>query len=245
LQYGIIGYPLSHSFSPAYFRKKFAALDLPASYDVFPLRSISELPALLEAQPGIKGLNVTLPFKEAVIPYLHEMDETATAIGAVNCISIKDGRLRGHNTDAIGFEQSLIPLLKSWHTQALILGTGGSSRAVAYVLSQMGIPYHKVTASNAPEALTYDLLFPQVIEVHKLIINTTPLGMYPNIDAAPAISYDLLGSQYLLYDLIYNPDETKFLQLGKARGAMIKNGFEMLVLQADASWVIWSKRAVE
>jgi shikimate dehydrogenase len=243
LHYGIIGYPLAHSFSPAYFRKKFAGMALAATYETYPLSDISELPALLAAHPELAGLNVTLPFKEAVIPHLHELDVTAAAVGAVNCISIKDGRLKGYNTDVAGFEQSLIPLLTSKHTLALILGTGGSSKAVAYVLAQLGIPFHKVSASNAPEALTYDHLYPQVVEVHKLIINTTPLGMYPDIDRCPEIPYDSIGSQHLLYDLIYNPEETKFLQMGKERGAVVKNGFEMLVLQAEASWSIWAKQS--
>ncbi len=245
LHYGIIGYPLSHSFSPAYFKKKFARMELAATYEAYPLSDITALTALLESHPGIAGLNVTLPFKEAIIPYLQEVDETASAIGAVNCISIRDGYKKGYNTDVSGFEQSLIPLLTSHHTQALILGTGGSSKAVAYVLTQLGIPFHRVSSSDAPNALPYNLITPEVIDVHKLIINTTPLGMYPNIDAAPAIPYSSIGVHHLLYDLIYNPEETQFLIKGKAAGAAIKNGFEMLMLQAEASWNIWSKHAAE
>lgn len=243
MHYGIIGYPLSHSFSPAYFKKKFAALQITATYQSYPLQDISELPGFLEAHPEIEGLNVTIPYKESVLPFLHEVDETAAAVGAVNCISIKEGHKKGFNTDVIGFEQSLIPLLTSKHSQALILGTGGSSKAVAFVLSELGIPFQKVSATNAPDSLSYNTLTPELVNAHKLIVNTTPLGMYPAIDAAPPIPYSSIGSHHLLYDLIYNPDETQFLLRGKAQGATIKNGFEMLKLQADASWKIWKKQA--
>lgn len=239
VHYGIIGYPLAHSFSPAYFRKKFASLHLAATYDAFPLSHIGDLPALLAAQPQLVGLNVTLPHKEGILPYLDSVDSSAAVIGAVNCISIKEGKITGYNTDAIGFEQSLIPLLTAHHTQALILGTGGSSRAVAYVLQQLGIPYTKVSASNATGAIAYSDVTPALIDAHKLIINTTPMGMYPLIDNAPALPYNSLGAQHLLYDLIYNPEETRFLVHGKAHGATTKNGFEMLQLQAEASWDIW------
>lgn len=244
MHYGIIGYPLAHSFSPAYFRKKFADLQLPASYEAYPLSSITEFPALLEAHPGFSGLNVTLPYKESVIPYLHEIDEVAAAIGAVNCISIKDGHRKGYNTDAAGFEDSLVPLLTGHHSQALILGTGGSSKAVAYVLTQLGVPFRKVSVRNSPNAFSYDDLTVELVEAYKLIINTTPLGMYPDIDDSPMIPYRGIGEHHLLYDLIYNPEETQFLRRGKEQGAAIKNGFEMLQLQAEASWNIWSKHSI-
>jgi shikimate dehydrogenase len=239
-QYGLIGYPLTHSFSPAYFKKKFAEKHIYALYDPFPLSDISEFPALLSAYPAMEGLNVTIPYKEAVIPYLHELDPVAQRIGAVNCIAIKNGRLKGYNTDSTGFEQSLIPLLEAQHTFALILGAGGSSKAVAYALQQLGISYQLISRSRKKGTHTYADLTPQVIARHKLIINTTPLGMYPNADAAPPIAYESIGKQHLLFDLIYNPEETKFLSLGRERGAVVKNGFEMLKLQADASWDIWS-----
>jgi shikimate dehydrogenase len=241
LQYGIIGYPLSHTFSPAYFKKKFAALGVNATYQAFPLTDIVDLPPLLLAHPTLAGLNVTSPYKEAIMPYLREIDDTAATIGAANCLSIRNGYLKGHNTDAEGFEKSLVPLLKSRHSRALILGTGGSSKTVAYVLSQLGIPFDKVSAGNTPGAFTYSDFTPEIMDEYKLIINATPVGMYPDIDAIPQLPYEGIGDQHLLYDLIYNPEETQFLLKGKERGATIKNGFEMLMLQAEASWAIWSK----
>jgi len=240
VHYGIIGYPLAHSFSPAYFRKKFASLHLAATYDAFPLPHITDLPTLLAAHPHLAGLNVTLPHKEAILPYLHIIEDSAAVIGAVNCVAIKEGVITGYNTDATGFEQSIIPLLTAHHTQALILGTGGSSRAVAYVLTQLGIPYTKVSGSNAQGAIAYSDVTPVLIEAHKLIVNTTPMGMYPLIDNAPALPYNSLSPHHLLYDLIYNPEETRFLAHGRTHGAATKNGFEMLQLQAEASWDIWS-----
>ncbi len=242
--YGLIGFPLSHSFSPAYFRKKFAEQHTDAVYDTFPLTSIDQFPGLLTEHPGICGLNVTIPYKEAIIPFLHEIDSVAHSVGAVNCINLKDGIRKGYNTDVAGFEQSLIPILESQHTQALILGTGGSSKAVAYVLKQLGIPFHKVSRTAEDGCITYAQLTADVIAQHTLIINTTPLGMYPNIDAAPAIPYHALTTHHLLYDLIYNPEETKFLAEGKKYGAAVKNGFEMLQLQAEAAWDIWTGGAI-
>ena len=239
--YGLIGYPLSHSFSPAYFKKKFAEQGIDAVYELFPIEHINEFPELLQKNPGIKGLNVTTPHKITVIDYLEELDNVATQIGAVNCIVIKDGIKKGYNTDAIGFEQSLNPLLQPQHTHALILGTGGSSRAVAYTLTQLGIPFQKVSRHEAKGVLTYEKLTTDIIAQHKLIINTTQLGMYPLADAAPLIPYDGIGEHHLLYDLIYNPEESKFLSLGAERGAVIKNGFEMLQLQAEAGWLIWNQ----
>ena len=238
--YGIIGYPLTHSFSPAYFKKKFAQLGTDAVYEAFPLAGISELSGLLASHDMLAGLNVTTPYKEAVIPFLHEIDPVAAEIGAVNCVVIKDGWKKGYNTDALGFEQSLNPLLQPQHTYALVLGTGGSSKAVAYTLTQLGIPFRKVSRYRGADVLAYDELTAALMAQYKLIINTTPLGMYPNMDAAPAIPYEQLTDQHLLYDLIYNPEETRFLAQGRAQGAGTKNGFEMLQLQAEASWDIWS-----
>lgn len=240
MHYGIIGYPLSHTFSPAYFRKKFADLQIPAFYEAYPLESISQLPQLLERCPWIDGVNVTIPYKETVIPYLHEIDEPVSAIEAVNCISIRDGYRKGYNTDVIGFQQSLIPLLKPHHNAALILGTGGGAKAVAYVLKQLGIPFKIISRGGTPGAISYSSLTPAVVEAHKLIINTTPLGMYPHITAAPSLPYSGVGKQHLFYDLIYNPEETVFLSIGRELGATTKNGFEMLLLQAEASWDIWT-----
>ncbi|MBS1689363.1 MAG: shikimate dehydrogenase [Bacteroidetes bacterium] len=240
--FGIIGYPLSHSFSPAYFSKKFAAQRIDATYTAYPLRTVGEYPALLKIHPELLGLNVTLPYKETIISYLDELDDTARGIGAVNCIHINDGVQKGYNTDAIGFEKSLLPLLRNHHIEALILGTGGSSKAVAYVLRKLGISHTKVSRKPKGNMLGYEQLSVDVMQRHKLIINTTSAGMYPNMNDAPAIPYKLLDKECLLYDLIYNPAETKFLALGKEQGATIKNGYEMLQLQADASWEIWNRK---
>lgn len=239
--YGIIGYPLSHSFSPAYFRKKFAEKGLYASYETFPLTSIAQYPELLASHPNLAGLNVTLPYKESVIPYLNQIDSIAAEIGAVNCIAFIGKKTRGFNTDHEGFWQSLNPLLKAQHTHALILGSGGGARAVAYVLTQLGIQYQKVSASQQPGCISYQQVTPAVAEQHKLIINTTPLGMYPHTGGEPLLPYQAIGRQHLLYDLIYNPNETRFLIRGKANGAVTKNGYEMLKIQADVSWDIWNR----
>ncbi|WP_276133316.1 shikimate dehydrogenase family protein [Polluticoccus soli] len=238
--YGIIGYPLGHTFSPGYFTKKFADEGIDAVYKSFPLEQITELPELLQQQTELRGLNVTIPYKEAVLQYLDETDAAAKAVGAVNCIHITDGNTKGYNTDIIGFEQSLLPLLQPHHRRALVLGTGGAAKAVAYVLNKLGIDYRKVSRSGQPEVVSYDDLTPELISAHTLIINTTPLGMYPDIYSFPPIPYDAIGAEHLLYDLIYNPAETRFLSLGKANGATVKNGMEMLHLQAEASWQIWT-----
>ncbi len=241
--YGLIGYPLQHSFSPAYFKKKFAASNINAVYDLYPIESITEFRSLLAAHPDLKGLNVTTPYKEAVIPYLDEIDAVAAEMGAVNCIVIREGKTKGYNTDATGFEKSLNPLLMPQHTSALILGTGGSSKAVAYALTQLGIPFHKVSRHKTDHVFCYDELSAEVVSYYKLIINTTPTGMYPNVDHVPPFPFQHVGDHHLLFDLIYNPEETKFLAMGKERGAVSKNGFEMLQLQAEASWDIWNQGA--
>ncbi len=239
--YGLIGYPLAQSFSAAYFSKKFAAEHIDASFEAFPLADIKEFPALLRELPSLRGLSVTIPHKTSVIPFLDAVDSTAKEIGAVNSICIKNGFTKGYNTDIIGFEQSLRPLLRSHHTHALVLGTGGASKAVCYVLKKLGISYLKVSRSKRDDTITYDELNPALIQSHTLIINTSPLGMYPVVDACPQLPYPSLGPQHLLYDLIYNPAETKFLLSGKQYGATIKNGLEMLELQAEASWKIWNE----
>lgn len=238
--YGLIGYPLSHSFSPGYFKEKFAKVEIDAVYRLFPLANIKELPQLLAKYPSLSGLNVTIPYKEQVIPFLDDIDNAAKAIGAVNCIKISNGQLKGYNTDVIGFEHSLAPLLQPQHTKALVLGTGGAAKAVAYVLGKLNINYQLVSSSDKTGTIAYRDISTDTIEEHKLIINTTPLGMHPNTDACPDIPYSALGETHLLYDLIYNPEETTFLKKGNAQGATTKNGYEMLVLQAEASWDIWN-----
>lgn len=238
--YGIIGYPLSHSFSKIYFTEKFSKEHFSATYDTFPTKTIEEFPALLQSHPDLKGLSVTIPHKKAVMQYLDVVDDAALQIGAVNSIAIKHGVKTGYNTDVIGFENSLKPLLQPQHTQALILGTGGAALAVAWVLKKLGIPFKFVSRNPSENAITYSDLTDEIINTHKLIINATPLGMSPNVAACPPIPYNAIANQHLLYDLIYNPEKTLFLQKGAAQGATIKNGYEMLILQAEASWKLWN-----
>jgi shikimate dehydrogenase len=239
--YGLIGYPLTHSFSPAYFHRKFGQLGIDAAYESFPLSDITDFSALLQTQPALRGLNVTIPYKSAIIPYLNAVTDEAGSIGAVNCIDIRDGVLTGYNTDAGAFERSLNPLLRPHHRKALVLGTGGASLAVRYALSAVGIAWVSVSRSKKDGAIPYSSLNHALLAAHTIIINTTPLGMYPDTDQYPDIPYELLSEAHLLYDLIYNPEETGFLQKGKAQGATTKNGLEMLQLQAEASWDIWNR----
>jgi shikimate dehydrogenase len=238
-QYGLIGYPLTHSFSPAWFAEKFAAEGIEAVYKAYPLEHIETIDDLLANYP-LKGLNVTIPYKNRVIQYLDQLDPTAEVVGAVNCIDIRHGKRIGYNTDVIGFERSLTPLLESHHKKVLVFGTGGAAKAVNYVLDKLGIERTSVSRTATEHAISYSDLSEEIIADHTLIINTTPLGMSPDVNDAPDIPYAAITSQHLLYDLIYNPAETKFLQLGKHQGAAIKNGHEMLVLQAEASWEIWN-----
>ena len=240
--YGLIGYPLSHSFSPAYFEKKFAALHRNDSYALFPLQDINELPALLKAHPSLAGLNVTIPYKEAILPYLDYIDPTALAIGAVNCIKMNHGKLLGFNTDWIGFSKSMQPLLDPQKDYtALVLGTGGASKAVQYALSQLQIPFQLVSRNATSSSIHYDALTPSIITAHKLIINTTPVGMYPDVAACPLAFTEALGDQHIVIDLLYNPSETLLLQKAAAKGALIKNGYDMLCFQADACWELWQQ----
>jgi shikimate dehydrogenase len=239
--YGLIGYPLSHSFSKGFFAEKFAREGIKdCLYDSFPIPAIEELPVLVAGQPDLQGLNVTIPYKEVVMPYLDELSPAAAQIKAVNCIHFRNGRKIGYNTDAIGFRRSLEPLLQPQHKKALVLGTGGAAKAVQYVLESMDIPYLLVSRKASPGTITYDQLNEEIMSAHTLIINTTPLGMYPNVDAAPELPYQVITPAHLLYDLIYNPAVTAFLQKGADNGAVIKNGHEMLILQAEASWEIWN-----
>ena len=240
-QFGLIGFPLTHSFSKGYFTEKFSNENLAdCRYDTFPLEKIKDFNELCKQHKNLIGLNVTIPYKQQIIPYLDELDETAANIGAVNTIKfIKDKKI-GYNTDAYGFEMSLNPLLKSHHTHALILGTGGASKAVEYVLSKKGISYQNVSRVRTGKAIHYEDLNEMIIHKSTLIINCTPVGMHPDIEEAPEIPYQYLTSKHLLYDLIYNPSETQFLMLGKEQGAQTKNGLEMLYLQAERSWQIWN-----
>lgn len=239
--FGLIGFPLSHSFSKKYFSEKFEREQIAGCvYENYPLASIQLLPPLVQKE-NIEGLNVTIPYKESVISYLDYLDPAAKKIAAVNCIHFKDGKSTGFNTDILGFERSLKPLLQPHHKQALILGTGGASKAIGYVLSKLSISFHCVSRNKRDDYFTYDDLNEEIIEQHTLIINATPLGTSPDIHHCPDIPYQFLSKEHLLYDLIYNPAETLFLQKGKERGAAIKNGYEMLLLQAEASWEIWNR----
>ncbi|MEM9023701.1 MAG: shikimate dehydrogenase [Bacteroidota bacterium] len=241
-RYGLIGYPLDHSFSPAYFTEKFQREGREdCTYEAFPLAAIHELPDLLAAQPQLLGLNVTVPYKQAVIPFVQQVDAEAAAVGAVNTLVVHPNRsLSGFNTDVHGFSRSLEPLLKPHHNRALILGTGGAAKAVRYVLEQWSLPFASVSRGAAGD-YTYAQLTPEVLEAHPVIINTTPLGMHPNTDERPSLPYAALNRDHLLYDLVYHPALTAFLAAGKERGATVKNGLEMLHLQAEKSWEIWQQ----
>ncbi|MCB2220579.1 MAG: shikimate dehydrogenase [Bacteroidetes bacterium] len=244
--YGLIGNPLKHSYSRAYFEEKFAAAGLSDHhYELFPLQLAKDIKSLLATNPNIAGLNVTIPFKRSIMKYIDILSVEAEQIGAVNCIRIdrhgNDALLKGYNTDAWGFEQTLKPLLKAHHTRALILGTGGSAHAVGWVLKKLGIGY--LFISRKPydcNQVGYSFITPEVIGDYPLIINATPLGMFPDVDLAPAIPYSSLTEKHLLFDLIYNPDETLFLKRGKEKGATICNGLKMLHSQADKAWDIWN-----
>ena len=249
VKYGLIGYPLSHSFSKKFFTEKFAEQHIAdCVYDLYPIPHASEIVGLLTQNPELRGLNVTIPYKLDVMPYLNHIDEGAETVGAVNCIRISYKEvdkpyLEGFNTDIYGFEMSLKPLLKGHHTQALILGNGGAAKAVKFVLNKIGIPYTVVTRSLSTDSMMFDDLSVEDIKTHTLIINCTPLGTYPNVNECPPIPYEDLTPQHLLYDLIYNPAKTLFLKQGAENGAATKNGYEMLVLQAERSWEIWNAHA--
>ena len=237
--FGLIGYPLAHSFSKKYFTEKFEKERLTdCAYENFPIVSIDKIKSILQNYPQLKGLNVTIPYKEQVIPFLDEVNETVKAIQACNCIKIFNGKLLGHNTDVPAFERSLKRELQSHHNKALVLGTGGSAKAVEFVLKKLNIDHRYVSRKASGEKLSYEQLTPSIIEECNLIINTTPLGMFPDIAMAPSIPYEALTSKHFLFDLIYNPEKTLFLQRGEEKGAAIKNGLEMLILQAEESWRI-------
>ena len=241
-RYGIIGFPLGHSFSRAFFTEKFQKEHIDAEYVNFEIPSAHLLPEIVRSNPHLRGLNVTLPYKEAVIPMLDSMSDEAREIGAVNVIQVREGRLKGFNSDIIGFMGSLRPLLKPWHQHALVLGTGGASRAIRVGLERLGLDWTYVSRTASEGRLTYSALTPEVMEHYQVIVNCSPVGMFPKVDACPDIPYHLLSPRHLLYDLVYNPEETLFLKRGAQQGATIKNGLEMLHLQALASWEFWNER---
>ena len=266
-KFGLIGFPLSHSFSKKYFEEKFQLEQITdCSYDLFELKTIEELPALLKANPGLVGLNVTIPYKESVIPFLDSISDEAKEIGAVNCIRTvgdntnngRNGKLKGYNTDAFGFETSFCkfinnstkkvetvfksPFVSSRSREGdlgvFVLGTGGSSKAVCYGLKKLNLPFIKVSRKKENNCIAYEEIY-ALMQERNIFINTTPLGMFPNENECPNIPYDKLSANDFLFDLIYNPTETLFLKKGKARGAKTQNGLEMLELQAEKSWQIW------
>lgn len=243
IKFGIIGKDISYSFSRKYFLEKFKKMGFDNyQYYNFDIPEIEEFPFLLyHREDEFRGLNVTIPYKEAIIKYLDEVESEAQKIGAVNTIKVtEDNRLIGYNTDVYGFQKSIEPLLKSHHKKALILGTGGASKAIAYVFNKLNIAYKFVSRSENENMLTYEMLDAEMMGEYSIIVNCSPIGTYPNVEEAPAIPYQYLSEKNLLYDLIYNPSETKFLLEGKKHGASIKNGLEMLELQAEKSWEIWN-----
>ena len=246
-KYGLIGYPLKHSFSIVYFNEKFQSENIDAEYVNFEIPRIEDFMEVIDENPNLCGLNVTIPYKEQVIPYLDELDKDTAKIGAVNVIKIirqPKGKVKlvGFNSDIIGFTQSIEPLLQPYHKKALILGTGGASKAIYHGLLNLGVKPTYVSRTKKSDAvLTYQELTPEIIEENTVIVNCTPVGMYPKVDFCPDIPYEQLTSKHLLYDLLYNPDETLFMKKGQARGATVKNGLEMLLLQAFAAWEIWHR----
>lgn len=239
-RYGLIGRNISYSFSAGYFKEKFSKLKLTNfSYQNFDLSTIEELKDVLGNFPDLKGFNVTIPYKEEIIPLLDHMSNEALEIGAVNTVKIEHGKLIGYNTDCFGFEHSLKSFLKPHHSNALVLGTGGASKAIAYVLDKLQINYSFVSRNPEKEGFTYNDLNFNLIQNHTVIINCTPLGTFPKTNEKPDIPYEGLTDTHLLYDLIYNPAETRFLALGREAGATVSNGLSMLELQAEKAWEIW------
>ena len=242
--YGLIGYPLSHSFSKKYFEEKFIKENITnCSYHLFNIKDINLFTELIETTEGLKGINITIPYKEKIIPFLTEIETTAKAIGAVNTIKITDQKnsLKGYNTDYYGFKKSLKPFLDINHERALIFGTGGAAKTVKYVLNELNIDCLLVSRTPKNEnEISYDDVNEYVIKHHQIIINTTPIGMFPDVDNFPKFNYDNITPKHLLYDLVYNPLETEFLKKGKQQGCITLNGLQMLKLQAEKSWEIWN-----
>lgn len=242
--FGLIGYPLGHSFSKQYFTDKFEKENITGcTFEAFPIASIDEFPQLLKENPALRGLSVTIPYKEQVLRFIDELSPEVKAIGATNSIKIAEGKLTAYNTDIAGFEKSFVKLLQPHHKKALVLGTGGASKAVQYVLHKLGIDFLTVTRNKEgkPGHITYHDIDEAVMKEYLVVINCSPAGMYPNDAIAPAIPYDLISKDHYLYDLVYKPAETLFLKNGKERGAVTENGYEMLLLQAEESWRIWTQ----
>ncbi len=242
-RFGLIGRNIDYSFSRTYFGQKFEAeLFQDNTYENFDLESIDAFPQLIANHPDIKGLNVTIPYKETIIPYLDELSKKAHDIGAVNVIRFKkNGKRKGYNSDWYGFKKALRPLLKEHHKKALILGTGGAAKAVAFALEKMGISYAYVSRNEYPNAIRYEHLNETIFDNYTIIINCTPLGTFPNIEACPPLPYHLFNANHIAFDLIYNPAKTQFLQQAEEQGATIQNGYTMLVFQAEKAWEIWNR----
>ena len=244
-KYGLIGYPLGHSFSISYFNEKFQNEGIDAVYENFEIPQIENLVEVLNVNPELKGLNVTIPYKEKVLNYLDNVSPEARAIGAVNVIKVdhngNDITLTGYNSDVIGFTKSIEPMLQRYHKKALILGTGGASKAINYGLKSLGLETVYVSRYERPGTICYKDITPEVVKEYNVIINCTPVGMFPQTDKCPDLPYEAMDNHTILYDLIYNPDETLFMNRGKQYGATVKNGLEMLLLQAFASWDFWNK----
>ena len=244
-KYGLIGYPLGHSFSISYFNQRFQDEGINAVYENFEIPTIEALDEVLNLNPELKGLNVTIPYKEKVIPYLDSISPEARAIGAVNVIKVshegKSVKLKGYNSDVIGFTKSIEPMIeKKWHKKALILGTGGASKAINYGLRNLGLETVFVSRYERPDTIQYQNITPDIIREYNVIVNCTPLGMYPKTEEYPELPYEAMDNHTILYDLIYNPDQTLFMRKGTERGADVKNGLEMLLLQAFVSWEFWN-----
>lgn len=246
-KYGLIGYPLGHSFSISYFNQKFQDENIDAVYENYEIPSIDELPEVLSSNPELKGINVTIPYKEKVLPFLDSISPEARAIGAVNVIRVshKGNKtiLKGYNSDVIGFTKSIEPMLdKKLHQKALILGTGGASKAIDYGLRNLGLETVFVSRYERPGTIQYKNITPEVVKEYNVIINCTPIGMYPKTEVCPDLPYEAMDNHTILYDLIYNPDETLFMKRGAEYGANVKNGLEMLLLQAFSSWEFWHEK---
>lgn len=240
--FGLIGYPLTHSFSKKYFTEKFEKENLyDCRYENFEIETIDLLPQITLYKEELEGLNVTIPYKERVIKFLDDSNELVKETGACNCIRIESGKQIGYNTDVIAFERSLLPKLQPIHQAALILGTGGAAKAVQFVLKKMGIGYQLVSRNPSADQLSYSQVNASIIQTHHLIINTTPVGLYPDVSDAPPLPYDAVTPNHFLFDLIYNPERTLFLEEGEKRGAVVQNGYDMLVYQAEESWKIWNQ----
>lgn len=244
-KYGLIGYPLGHSFSVNFFNQKFSDEGINAKYINFEIPTIDQIIEVVSANPGLKGLNVTIPYKERVIEFLDQLSPEARAIGAVNVIRVsnENGKIhmKGFNSDVIGFTNSIEPMLENYHKKALVLGTGGASKAICYGLKSLGLETVCVSRYERPETICYRDITPDVVQEYNVIVNCTPVGMFPHSNECPQLPYDALNDKNILYDLIYNPDETLFMKRGAERGAQVKNGLEMLLLQAFASWEIWNQ----